>query len=246
MTTYTLHRTVEDKNIIIARGLNAVDAMHFIIEQDPTRHFEVYPEFYETFVRFDFALRHDGSLKNEGILLHATVPLTYDYEADKSAALEVIAVQFLRIAHDYWDGECDADESIDEGLQYAADREDALRMEGEIVEKFVDALTHDGYTVARDMLCNDFRLADPNERAEFVKHAVDSLIGEITVYRPGAAHRFSFNFGGEGWDIIRTANGRLEVLIETTIEPYRAKGHAAKADRRYPVDTSNSLSKFFG
>jgi hypothetical protein len=162
MTTYTLYRTVEYDKIIIARGLCAVDAMYFIIEHEPTRHFQVYPEFFETFIRFDFALWRDGSLKSDRILLQATVPITYDYEADKSAALEIIAVQFLRIAHDYWDGRCDTDEQIDEDLKYAADREDASRMEHEIAVKFVDALAHDGYTVARDnMACNDFRLGRP-------------------------------------------------------------------------------------
>jgi hypothetical protein len=177
------------------------------------------------------------------ILLQATVPITHDFEADKSAALEMIAEQFLRISHDYWDGRCDTDEYIDEGLKYEADREDSSRMEREIAVKFVDALALDGYTVARDMACNDFRLADDGGRAEFMEYVFEALIGEVTVYRPGAAHRFSFNFGGDGWDIIRSASGRLDVLIEATIEPYRAKGHAAKADRRYPVDCVYRKSK---
>ena len=71
------------------------------------------------------------------------------------------------------------------------------------------------------------------------------MIGDVTVYRPGAAHRFEFNFGGDGWDIIRSASGRLEVLIETVIEPYRAKGHPAKTDRR-PDDAFGHLAKFMG
>ena len=244
MTTYTLYRTAKYDNNIIARGLSAVDAMYFIIEHDPTRHFEVFAEFFETFIRFDFALFRAG--EGGEILLHATVPCTNDFEADKSTALEMIAVQFLRIAHDYWDGRCDTDEYIDEGLKYSADREDASRMEHEIAAKFVDALAQDGYTVARDnMACNDFRLADAGERAEFVEHAIGVMIGDVTVYRPGAPHRFEFNFGGDGWDIIRSASGRLEVLIETVIEPYRAKGHPAKTDRR-PDDAFGHLAKFMG
>lgn len=244
MTTYTLSRTVEDESVIIARGLSAVDAMHFIIEQDPTRRFHDYPEYYETFVRFDFVLWCDGP-KVERNVFHATVPLTYDYGADRNAALEIIAVQFLRIHHDYWDGQCDTDDSIDEGLKYDADREDARRMEDEIVARFVDALAQDGYTVVQTMLCkNEYRLTDPSERAEFVDYATTDLIGDLRVYRPGAAHQFRFNFGKDGWDIIISASGRLDVLIEKVIGPYRAKGHPAKTARAWIDDSFGNLTKF--
>lgn len=215
--------------------------MYFIIGHDPARYFHVRPEFYETFIRFDFTLSRDGSDKSDGILLHATVPFTDDFEADKSAALEMIAEQFLRISHDYWDGQCATDEDIDEGLKYEAAREDALRMEHEIAVKFVDALALDGYTVARDMIGNDFRLADAGERAEFKDYVFDGLIGDITVFRTGAAHRFSFNFGRDGWDIVRSSNGRLETMIETITEPYRVKGHDAKIDGKHP---SGAFSRF--
>lgn len=229
MTTYTLYRTTNDTNDIIARGLSAVDAMYFIVEHDPERFFYFTVENYETIRRFDFRLsREDGP--DVEILFPATVPCTDDFEADKGAALEVFAVQFLRIAHNYWDGRCDTDELIDEDLKYKADREDAGRMEREIAVKFVDALALDGYTMARDMLCNDFPLAHPNERAEFIEHALDGMIGDVTVYRPGAAHRFEFHPGGDSWDVIRSSSGRLETLIATVIEPYRAKGHPAKTN----------------
>jgi hypothetical protein len=235
MTTYTLYRTIDDDHSIIARGLSAVDAMYFIIEHDPTRYFQLFEDNYETFRRFEFALFREGEPGGE-MLLQATVPLTEDFEADKSAALEVIALQFLRIAHKYWDGRCDTDEQVDEDLKYAADREDADRMEREIAVKFVDALALDGYTLARDFACNDFPLARPSERADFLEFVFESLVGEVTVYRPGAAHRFGFNFGGDGWDIIKSSSGRLEMLIETVIEPYRAKGHATKsATSRYSI-----------
>ncbi|WP_354079655.1 hypothetical protein [Bradyrhizobium sp. S3.5.5] len=245
MTTYTLHRTVGHDSVIIARGLSAVDAMHFIIEQEPTRSFQVVPEYYETFVRFDFVLWRDGSLESEGIRFHATVPLTYDYEADKSAALEIIAVQFLRIHHDYWDGQCDTDESVDEGLKYAADREDASRVEREIVAKFVDALAQDGYTVLREWAGNDFRLTDSSERAEFVEFAIECLVGDVTAYRQGEVHRFAFKFG-DGWDMIKSGSSRLGALIETVIAPYRAKGRPAKTAQAWRDDTFGNLSKFLG
>jgi hypothetical protein len=235
MTTYTLYRTIDYDNKIIARGLSAVDAMYFIIEHDPTRYFQLFVENFETFRRFDFALFRDDHPEGE-ILLHATVPCTNDSKVDKGAALEVIAAQFLRIAHDYWDGRCDTDESFDDGLKYAAEREDASRMEREIAVKFVDALALDGYTSARDIACNDFPLASRAEREDFLKFVFDALIGEVTVYRPGAAHRFEFNLGGDGWDIIRSTSGRLEVLIETVIEPYRSIGHAAKSRGAITLD----------
>jgi hypothetical protein len=235
MTTYTLYRTINHDNSIIARGLSAVDAMYFIVEHDPTRYFQLFADNYETFRRFDFALCREDELKDE-IQLQATVPCTNDFEADKRAALEVIAVQFLRIAHNYWDGRCDTDEQIDEGLKYAVDRENADRMEREIAVKFVDALALDGSTLARDMVCNDFPLAHPIERADFLEHVFDALIGEVTVYKQGAAHRFEFSFGGDSWDIIKSTSGRLEMLIEAVIEPYRAKGHATKtAALRYSI-----------
>ena len=82
MTTYTLYRTAKYDNNIIARGLSAVDAMYFIIEHDPTRHFEVFAEFFETFIRFDFALFRAG--EGGEILLRATVPCTNDFEADRA------------------------------------------------------------------------------------------------------------------------------------------------------------------
>jgi hypothetical protein len=229
MTTYTLYRTVNHDKSIVARGLSAVDAMYFIIEYDPTRYFQLFADNYEAFRRFDFALFREDKPEGE-ILLQATVACTNDFEADKNAALEVIAVQFLRDAHHFWDGRCDPDEFIDEGLKYVVDREDADRMEREIAG-FVDALALDGYTLARDMVCNDFPLAYPIERADFLEHVFDGLIGEVTVYKPGAADRFEFRFGGEGWDIIKCTGGNLEMLIKTVIEPYRAKGHAAKTGR---------------
>src|ERR1700730_2756000 len=149
MTTYALYRTIDYDNSIIARGLSAVDAMYFIVEQDPTRYFQLFADNNETFRRFEFALFREGEPGGE-ILLQATVPFTNDFEVDKSAALEVIALQFLRIAHKYWDGRCDTDEQVDEDLKYAVDRGDAGRMEREIAVKFVDALALDGYTLARD------------------------------------------------------------------------------------------------
>jgi multidrug efflux pump subunit AcrA (membrane-fusion protein) len=84
------------------------------------------------------------------------------------------------------------------------------------------------YTLARDVLLNEFPLTRRAEREDFLQFVFDGLIGEVTIYKPGAAHRFEFRFGGEDWDMIRSTSGRLETLIATVIEPYRAKGHAAK------------------
>jgi hypothetical protein len=55
------------------------------------------------------------------------------------------------------------------------------------------------------------------------------LVGDLTVYKTGAAHRFGFNFGGDSWDIIKDRSGALGPLIESVVEPYRSKGHPAKA-----------------
>jgi len=219
--TYTLYKRIDfNDDQVIARGLSAVEAMSHIVDCVDGRHFQTFVENYEHFRRFDWSISGSNS-GYEPPTLHATVPITDDFDVDKNAALELIAVQFIRIAHEYWDNWLEPDRDFDERLQYAADREDADRMEREIAAKFVDVLAESGYTMARDIVHNDFALVRPADRDDLCKFVFEGLAGDLTVYKTGVAHRFGFNFGGDSWDIIKDRSGALGPLIESVVESYR-------------------------
>jgi hypothetical protein len=234
-TTYTLYKRIDfTDDQVIARGLTAVDAMSHIVECVDGRHFQTFVENYGHFRRFDLAIINGN--RGELPTLHATVSASVDYDADRNAALELIAAQFIRIAHEYWGNWVEPDEDFNNKLQYSADREGADRMEREIAAQFVDVLAGEGYTMARDTVCNDFALIRPADRGNFLEHVFENLVGELIVYKRGAAHRFRFGFGGDGWDIIKDRSGVLGPLIESVVGPYRSKGHPAKVRSTVSVD----------
>jgi hypothetical protein len=240
LTTYTLFKRADfQDDHVIARGLSAAEAMSHIVESVDGRNFQISEENYEHFRRFDWDI-FNGNADCESWTLHATVPIADDYNAERNAALEIIGSQFIRIAHKYWDGSVQSDVDFDEGLQYAADREDAGRMEREIAATFVSVLAQSGYTMARDIVGNDFALVRPADRDELCKFVFESLVGDLTVFKTGVTHRFGFNFGGDGWDIIEDHSGVLRPLIEAVIDPYRSKGHPAKV-ARIGIDNFRSI-----
>jgi hypothetical protein len=239
LTTYTLYNRLDFAEEIIGRGMSALSAMRHIIPCEEGRYSLVFSEGYEHFRRVDLGIFQKGRSKGERIL-QATVPVTDDVEADLAVAMEMIAEQFLRIAHKYWDGHIRTDEEFDEGLQYAADREDADRLEYEIAAEFVDLLARNGYTIVRDMACSDFAIDDLAGRIDFLQHVTESLIGGLTVYKPGAIHSFRFNFGVVGWDIIQDSTGALSALIDEVVGPHKAKGHPAKIG---PVAGGNTIER---
>lgn len=174
MTTYTLHTNHVSGDHVIARGLTAMDAMNHIIARADKLDYQVRVEGYEDFCRY-WAIFRGGS--GGETVLQASVPTTDSADADKSAAMDLIARQFRSIAHEYWDGRWDTDAAYDEMLRYPADRADADRMEREIAANFFDALADDGYVIARDSIGNEFKLDQAVDRAELLGHLNENWVG---------------------------------------------------------------------
>ena len=233
-STYTLYtKTNADVERIIARGVSAADAMIFIVEREPERRFLVTSEAYRTFRRFDWSLSIDQSSYGSPAL-HATVPITADYEADESSALELIAVQFLRIAHHYWDGWVDTDEDFEESLQYeiryAAALEEAERIEREIAAKFVDALMLAGYETVTDTVGNEVVLANSSDREVLLELFFDNrAMTEYTAVKSGAAERFGMGFGLVPLDIVQGYCEAIDKLLQPILAPYRLGRQTAAA-----------------
>lgn len=233
-STYTLYtKTAADVERIIARGVSAADAMIFIVEREPERRFLVTSEAYRTFRCFDWSLSID-QLSYCSPALHATVPLTADYEADEASALELIAVQFLRIAYHYWDGWVDTDEDFEERLQdeirHAASLQEAERIEREIAVKFVDARTLDGYETVTDTVGNEVVLTNSSDREVLLELFFDNRgMTEYTAVKSGAAGRFGIGFGRVPLDIVHGYCKAVNELLQPIIAPYWQGQQAAAA-----------------
>jgi hypothetical protein len=232
-STYTLFTKTAADERIIARGISAVDAMVFIVEREPERRFSVTSEAYRTFRRFDWSLSID-QLSYGSPALHATVPVTADYEADESSALALIAVQFLRIAHHYWDGWVDTDEDFEERRQdeidHAASLQEAERIEREIAVKFVDALTLDGYETVSDTIGNEVVLANSSDREVLLELFFDNRgMTEYTAVKSGAAGRFGIGLGRVPLDIVQSYCEAIDKLLQPIIAPYRQGRQTAAA-----------------
>jgi hypothetical protein len=161
------------------------------------------------------------------------VPLTTDYEGDEASALELIAIQFLRIAHRYWDGwvETDADfeERLRDRLRYAADLREAERIEREVAVNFVNLLLNDGYETVADTFGNHFVLVDSSARDDLVESFFDNLgIPEYAVTKHGAEHRFRIGSGGPA-NFIKTDSNAIGALIRPLVEPYVANAQSVAA-----------------
>jgi hypothetical protein len=223
-STYTLYtKTAADVERIIARGVSAVDAMVFIVECEPERRFSVTSEAYRTFRCFSLSI---DQLSYGSPAFHATVPLTADYEADEASALELIAIQFLRIAHHYWDGWVDTDEDFEESLQdeinHAASLQEAERIEREIAVKFVDALTLDGYETVTDTVGNEVLLTISSDREVLLELFFDNRgMTEYTAMKSGSAGRFGIGFGRVPLDIVQSYCEAIDKLLRPIIAPYR-------------------------
>jgi hypothetical protein len=222
--TYTLYTKTTADERIIARGVSAVDAMIFIVEREPERRFLVTSEAYGTFRRFDWSLSID-QLSYGLPALHATVPSTEDYEADEASALELIAVQFLRTAHHYWDGWVNTDEDFEERLQdeirHAASLLEAERIEREIAVKFVDALTLDGYETVTDTIGNQIVLTNSCDREILLELFFDNRgMTEYTAVKSGAKGRFGVGFGRVPLDIVQGYGEAINELLQPIIASY--------------------------
>jgi hypothetical protein len=232
-STYTLYKKIAADERIIARGTTAVEAMRYIVGREPERGFLVTSEAYGTFRRFDWCLSIN-QLSYDLPTLHATVPATLDYEADEASALELIAVQFLRIAHRYWDGWVDTDEDFEERLQdqlrYAATLREAAHIEREIAVKFVNALTLDGYVTATDSIGNEFLLTNSSDRDVLLEYFFNHRgMTEYTVVKVGAKERFGIGFGQIPSDIVQAHTEAMGALIQPIIGPYRQGPQTAPA-----------------
>lgn len=224
-TTYTLYMKIEADQKIIARGMSAVEAMRHIVELVPERDFIVTCENYQSFRRFDWSLSIN-LLSYAAPAFHATVPFTEDYDADKAAALELIGIQFLRIAHEYWDGWVDTDADFDERLQddlrYSASLDESDRIQREIAGKFVDALTNGGYERVFDTIGNEFTLANPADREDLLTLFFDHYgITSYSAVKCGTHERFRIGNVESSLDIVQGLSEGACGIIEHIVAPYR-------------------------
>lgn len=222
--TYTLFAPPAhpDEDIVIGRGIGAVDAMRIVVGYDGKREFFTAVENYGFFRRIDWWTDPIGPLAaSVGAMLQATVPLTDDYDADRAAGLDLIAAQFVRIAHHYWSGRIEDDEAYDEHLRYVADGLENERVEKEIATKLFSALIADGYAISGDFFGHHWDLPPSTDRDAILDHVVGVQKGAFEARKGGTTNRFRMTFGGDGRDLLHDYDGALGPLIEAIVGPYR-------------------------
>ena len=76
---------------------------------------------------------------------------TADAERDKAIGLDMIAAQFMRCNHLYWNGRVETDEGFDKRVRRVAEAREVRRIDREIATKLVDAFLADGYSITCDL-----------------------------------------------------------------------------------------------
>lgn len=244
--TYTAYIPVDDvekDDLVIARGLSAPEAMKIAFGYKNAWHSHLTQDDYGTFVLYEWRAqlrKESGPPITER--LHATVVSTGDVDHDRTSALNMIAAQFLRSNHRYWDGRIESDGDYDKRLARVAGKREVRRIDREIAIKLIDAFLSDGYVITCDLQEDDPEFKRSTDREGILDYLWQVETAQLAVHKNGERSWVSLIFDESGWDVINDYSVDLERIVDPICEPYLPwnQPDADKRDHGIRVLTLNS------
>jgi hypothetical protein len=152
--------------------------------------------------------------------LHATVLRTSDPTRDKGMAMEMIAAQFIRFNHRYWEGRVESDEAYDRRERRVAEKREVRCIDKEIATKLVDAVLADGYTITRDLMEDYPEFQRSTDRDAILDYMWQVEMVEMHVHKGKSRSWLRLIFDESGWDLFQDHSDSLSYLIDPIVEPY--------------------------
>ncbi|WP_076866143.1 hypothetical protein [Bradyrhizobium mercantei] len=225
--TYTAYIPVDDverDDLVIARGLSAVEAMKIAFGYDDAWETRLAEEDYGSFVHYVWQAH---SKKAQPLALpywteqlHATVLKSQQPELDRMLGMDMIAAQFLRVSGHYWEGRVASDQAFDKRLERVAERREVRRIDREIATKLVDALLADGYTITCDLQEIEPEFVRSDDRNGILEYLWQIEIAEMHVHKGKERRWLRLIFDESGWDLVQDYSVELERIIDPICEPY--------------------------
>ncbi|MGY3597173.1 hypothetical protein ACVIGB_005222 [Bradyrhizobium sp. USDA 4341] len=118
-TAYIPVDDIERDDLVIARGLTAVEAMKIAFGYEDAWKTRLAEEDFGSFVHYAWQAHSNKSqpLALPYWTLHATVLKTQQPDADRVLGMDMIAAQFRRFSRRFWSGRVESDEAFDNRLK---------------------------------------------------------------------------------------------------------------------------------
>jgi hypothetical protein len=223
--TYTVYLPVDDiekDDTLIARRLSAPEAMKVVFSYDDGWKVYLNETDYGSFKHYVWTASPNKrpAEKSWTERLHATVIRTADPARDKAIGLDMIAAQFMRCNHLYWDGRVETDEGFDKRVRRVAEAREVRRIDREIATKLVDAFLADGYTITCDLQDGQPEFERSTDRDGILEYLWQVEIAELWAHKGRKRGWLRLIFDEEGWDLVQDYSVDLEHIVDPICEPY--------------------------
>ncbi|UVO30323.1 hypothetical protein [Bradyrhizobium arachidis] len=225
--TYTAYLPVDDiekDDLVIARHLSAQEAMRIACGYDDGWRVRLDEEDHDSFVQYTWrahANRKDlANLPYRNENLQATVVRSGQAERDRTLGMDMIAAQFLRISHRYWQGRIESDEAFDKRVKRVAEKREVRRIDREIATKLMDALIADGYTITCDLQDTEHEFERSTDRDGILDYMWQVEIVEMWAHKGKKRGWLRLIFDENGWDLVQDYTTDLEHIVDPICEPY--------------------------
>jgi hypothetical protein len=230
LTAYIPVDDIENDDLVVARGLSAVEAMKIAFGYEDGWSTHLGEEDYGSFTLYTF-WAHPKKKTGRPDNLQATIVRTDEPELDRMTGLNTIAAQFLRRQGRVWDGRVVSDEDFDKRVRRVAEAREVRRIDREIATKLVDAFLADGYTITCDLQDREPEFERSTDRNGILEYLWQVEIAELWVHKGRKRGWLRLIFDEEGWDLVQDYSVDLEHIVDPICEPYLPWNHA-DADRR--------------
>ncbi|EHR00183.1 hypothetical protein [Bradyrhizobium sp. WSM471] len=225
MQTYTAYipvHCIDQDDHVLARGLSASEAMKLACSHGDAWKIRLEQNDYGSFTHYVSTVSPDKrpAERSWSEQLHATVIRTTDGVADEAMALEMIAAQFLRLSHLYWNGKINSDEQFDKRVRRVKEAREVRRIDREIATKLIDAFIGDGFTITCDIQDIEPEFERCSDRDAILEYMWQIQIVEMSVHKNEFKGWLRLIFDEAGWDLVQEYSVGLEHIIDPICEPY--------------------------
>ncbi|MDX3965533.1 MAG: hypothetical protein QHD01_02900 [Bradyrhizobium sp.] len=222
-TAYLPADDIEKDDLVIARGVSAVEAMKIAFGFRGRWGTHLAEDVYGPFVLYTWSAYPKASNVARGRAepLCATVARGGQPEQEKAAGLHMIAAQFLRRQTYYWDGRVVTDAEYDKRVERVAERREVRRIDGEIATMLVDAFIAEGYTITCDLQEDEPEFVRSTDRNGILDYMRQVEWVELNVHKGKSRGWLRLIFDENGFDLVQDYTIDLEHIVEPICEPYR-------------------------